>query len=270
MNWDYNHQDEWLIARNIYVNGDLTFWSYAYQGSLHMDHYYIKVSADQGANWDILMDMSALPPYPGPAGINAWITPYHIDLSMYDGETIDIAWHAVDGDGNGLWYPWAIDDCSIGADDHRQTIMGYDIYRKNPGSDFYGKVNSTPVVDTAWTDSGLPLGQYRYFIQAQFAECVNASNSDTVLVDLVTGTGSVSGKKMIVYPNPVKDRFTIESAADILEVSLFATGGKAAGNWTPRGTRKITLDASALHSGLYVLMIRNRDETRFLKIIVIK
>ncbi|MFZ4520182.1 MAG: choice-of-anchor J domain-containing protein [Bacteroidales bacterium] len=270
VNWDYNHQDEWLIANNIYVNGDLTFWSYTYQGSLHLDHYYLKVSADQGNTWDIMMDMSALPPYPGPSGINAWITPYHVDLSMYDGETIDIAWHAVDGDGNGLWYPWAIDDCSIGADDHRQTILGYDVYRKNPGANFYGKINTTPVTDTAWTDSGLPLGQYRYFVQAQFAECVNSSNSDTVLVDLVTGTGSFMEHKMMVYPNPVTDHFTIESAADILEVSLFTADGKIAGNWSPAGTRKITIEATSLHSGLYLLMIRNRAETRFLKINVIK
>ena len=49
LNWDYNHQDEWLIAHDIYVNGDLTFWSYAFQGSLHQDHYFVKVSVDHGA-----------------------------------------------------------------------------------------------------------------------------------------------------------------------------------------------------------------------------
>ena len=63
--WDYNHQDEWLIAGDIFVDGDLTFWSHAFQGSLHQDHYYVKASADGGVTWDVLLDLSAMPPYPG-------------------------------------------------------------------------------------------------------------------------------------------------------------------------------------------------------------
>ena len=49
VSWDYYHQDEWLIAQGIEVTGALQFWSYAFQGSVHLDHYYVKVSVDNGS-----------------------------------------------------------------------------------------------------------------------------------------------------------------------------------------------------------------------------
>ncbi|MCX6305234.1 MAG: choice-of-anchor J domain-containing protein [Bacteroidetes bacterium] len=270
LNWDYNHQDEWLIAKNIYINGDLTFWSYAFQGSLHLDHYYIKVSSDQGATWDVLMDMSALPPYPGSSGVNAWITPYHVDLSMYAGETVDIAWHAVDGDGNGLWYPWAIDDCSIGADDHMQPVIGYDIYRKAPGANGFGKINPALVTDTVWIDSGLTPGQYLYFVQSQFVECERASNTDTIMVDVITGIGGVGSVEFTVYPNPVSDFFTIRSATALDEIRLYEASGRLAGNWFPAGKKIMTVDTQDFHAGIYLLMVHAGREIKTVKICIIK
>ncbi len=113
VNWDYDHQDEWLIAHNIAITGNLTFWSYAYQGSTYLDHYYVKVSPDAGTTWVVVFDLSALPPYPD---WNSWLTPYVVDLGAYLGTNLDIAWQAVDGDGAGLWYVWGIDDLTVGAD----------------------------------------------------------------------------------------------------------------------------------------------------------
>jgi len=270
LNWDYNHQDEWLIANDIYINGDLTFWSYAFQGSLHQDHYYIKVSPDQGTTWDILMDMSALPPYPGTTGINAWITPYHVDLSMYDGETVDIAWHAVDGDGNGLWYPWAIDDCSIGADDHRRPVVGYDIYRKGTGTNFFSKVNTELVTDTLWFDEGLLPGQYHYFIQAQFNECENVTNSDTVMVDFITGLDAVQSSGISVFPNPVREHFTINSSATLKEIRLYESSGRIAGTWFPQDSDKMTITAQGFKPGLYMLMVCHDRGMNTFKICIVK
>ena len=286
LNWDYNHQDEWLIANNIYVNGDLTFWSYAFQGSLHQDHYYIMVSPDHGASWDILMDMSALPPYPGTTGINAWLTPYHIDLSMYDGETVDIAWRAVDGDGNGLWYPWAIDDCTIGADDksrpvfptprtapgitrsgrYSREVLGYDIYRKAYGANTFSKINPNMVIDTSWFDQGLPLGQYQYFIQVIFNECENATHSDTLMVDVVTGIGALQSSRISVFPNPVTNSFTVTSSAELEEIRLYEASGQPAGIWYPEGKLKMTVDMRGLKAGFYLLMVRSGNEIENFKI----
>lgn len=271
LNWDYNHQDEWLIAEDIYVNGDLTFWSYAFQGSLHLDHYYVKVSVDQGITWDVLMDMSALPPYPGLTGVNAWETPYHVDLSPYDGETVDIGWHAVDGDGNGLWYPWAIDDCSIGGDDFPRQISGYDIYRKSSSEAVYAKINAEALTDTTWLDTGLFMGQYRYYIQALFSECENALPSDTVLVDVITGIEpAIQAGRAAVYPNPASDHMTISSSFEIVEVRLYEMSGILTAAWFPSAINKLTVDIQGFAPGLYLVIVQDKMGLHNFKVCFIK
>ncbi len=113
--WSYSHQDEWLITSDIDLTTGsgtyyVTFWTYGYEGSTYADHYYVKVSTDGGTIWTELFDMSA---QPGNAW-NYWAYSYAIDLSAYAGETIKLAWQAVDGPTNdGLWYEWFVDDISV-------------------------------------------------------------------------------------------------------------------------------------------------------------
>lgn len=115
--WSYQHQDEWLISPDIALAGPpgasyyVSFWTYGWEGSTHSDHYYVKVSTDNGATWTVLFDLSTLT---GNAW-NEWGFPYVIDLSAYAGQTIKLAWHAEDPPSNdGLWYIWAIDDVEVG------------------------------------------------------------------------------------------------------------------------------------------------------------
>ncbi|MCX6267837.1 MAG: choice-of-anchor J domain-containing protein, partial [Bacteroidetes bacterium] len=109
--WDYYEQDEWLIAHDILVTGNLSFWANAFLGSTNGDNYYVKVSTDHGATWTEVFDFTALS-----GGRQAWTEAYIVDLSAYDGMAIDIAWQFVDGPTNdGLWYATAIDDLYVGA-----------------------------------------------------------------------------------------------------------------------------------------------------------
>jgi hypothetical protein len=238
----------------------------------------VKVSPDQGATWDVLLDLSALPPYPGAAGVNAWNTPYHVDLSMYEGETVDIAWHAVDGDGNGLWYPWAIDDCTIGADDGFNMgsvdlpvpLVGYDIYRKSPGSGAFVKINTDVVNDTTWLDPSLPLGQYRYFVQSRFSECANATNSDTVMVDIITGIESLDASQISIYPNPASGYVTITSHDELGRVELYDTSGSLKGTWISDTPHSLTIDTHALPEGLYLISLHIGPVQKSFKLILLR
>ncbi|HPL23479.1 MAG TPA: carboxypeptidase regulatory-like domain-containing protein [Candidatus Cloacimonadota bacterium] len=109
--WDYAHQDEWLMTPQFICPpaSSLTFWSYVYLGSTHGDHYYVKVSTDNGSTWTVLWDASALS-----GGWNYYTTPIVVDLNSYAGQEIKIAWQAIDGDGGGLWYIWCLDDIDVG------------------------------------------------------------------------------------------------------------------------------------------------------------
>ena len=112
--WAYaTPQDEWLIAHNVKVTGDLNFWSYVMPGTAsNGDHYYVKVSTDQGATWTALMDFATMPAYPSVSGFNEWNEPYNINMTAYSGMMVDIAWQAVNPIG--VWAVWGLDDITLG------------------------------------------------------------------------------------------------------------------------------------------------------------
>ncbi len=110
--WDYNHQDEWLITPpfNCPPNAYLSFDSYVFLGSDAGDHYYVKVSTDNGSSWTVLWDASAQT-----GGWNEYSSPITVDLGAYTGNQIKIAFHAIDGpEYSGLYYFWFIDNVYIG------------------------------------------------------------------------------------------------------------------------------------------------------------
>ena len=109
--WDYGHQDEWLMTPQFICPpaASLTFWNYVYLGSTNGDHYYVKVSTDNGSTWTDLWDATALT-----GGWNYYDTPIVVDLNSYAGQEIKLAWQAIDGDGQGLWYVWFLDDIAVG------------------------------------------------------------------------------------------------------------------------------------------------------------
>ncbi|MDD2332728.1 MAG: choice-of-anchor J domain-containing protein, partial [Candidatus Cloacimonetes bacterium] len=110
--WSYDYQDEWLITPlfNCPPSAYLRFWSHVFYGSENGDHYYIKISTNGGTSWSILWDASAQT-----GGWNSYASPITLDLSMYEGLQVKLAWHAEDPESNdGLWYVWFIDDVYIG------------------------------------------------------------------------------------------------------------------------------------------------------------
>ncbi len=271
--WDYYHQDEWLIAHNIEVTGDLQFWSFAYQGSVHMDHYFVKGSTDHGSTWNILLDMSALTPYPSASGYNQWNEPYNIDMANYTGEVIDIAWHAVDGDNLGLWYAWAIDDCVIGTKkffptDQNRSILGYDIYRQDFASGAYNKINSEPVADSSYLDLSLPAGEYNYFVNAVLAECTYLTSSDTINVDVITGINDSQAGRLDLFPNPASDILNIASRYMINKVEMMNFIGQSVYTNPFVENRRLQVNVSALQPGVYVVRITTNQGNRVTKITI--
>jgi hypothetical protein len=109
--WDWNHQDEWLISPSFTVPPacSLRWWTCGYLGSTYGDHYYTKVSTDNGATWNVVYDLSAQS-----GDWNYWETPIEIGLDAYAGQTVRVAFHAEDPSSNdGLWYVWFVDDIEV-------------------------------------------------------------------------------------------------------------------------------------------------------------
>ena len=267
--WDYYRQDEWIIARNVYVNGNLKFWSLAYQGSSHGDHYYVQVSTDQGQSWVSLLDMSALPPYAGVGGYNHWQEPYVVDMSSFLGDVVDIAWHAIDGNGQGLWYYWAIDDCTVGGKKLSLTEPYYDVYRNDGIGNSFSKVNSQPVTDTTYTDADLPEGLYKYYVQIENPVCTQSMPSDTVLIDVVTSVSQINRDALIkVYPNPSHDLIWIKSELPIKYIQLFSNLGELVCGVSGQDLKENRLSLNGIAPGLYILRILTNNTCRNVSLII--
>ncbi|MBC8313948.1 MAG: choice-of-anchor J domain-containing protein [Bacteroidetes bacterium] len=265
--WDYNHQDEWLIARNINVTGNLTFWSYAYQGSTYDDHYYVKISPDGGSTWDILFDLSSLPVYPSVTGYNQWETPYEIDMSSYIGQTVDIAWQGVDNNGQGLWYSWAIDDCSIGTDGF--SPITYDIYRRTGGSGGFNLISTVPVTDTIFLDENLPPQEYQYYVMALWSGCIQPESSDTITVDLITSRKQTFEEEEIrVFPIPAYNLFHVESLTPILNIELINQQGEIVLSNEIQSQNRIQIVTDQVVPGLYLMVVRTNSQVSYFKVLI--
>ncbi len=284
--WDYNHQDEWLIVHDVFVNGNLQFWSYAYQGSTHGDHYYIDISSDHGATWTHLFDMSALPAYPGPNGYNTWTTPYIIDMSSYIGEQVDIAWHATDGNGQGLWYAWAIDDCTMGSDkidlhptgspslnmtkSNNKSLEGYDVYRRDLNTGGYLKINTSVVTDTSYADMNLNEGQYQYYIMPVFNECAQSTASDTIVLDVITGFNEKIDSHYHLYPNPAAELLNVTSDYTITNIDILNFAGESVLTGGPFNAQTATVNVTCLPAGLYLVKVATFRGSHTVKITIMR
>ena len=109
--WDYDYQDEWLITPQFTCPpaANLKFWSYVFMGSTYNDHYYIKVSTDNGDTWTPIWDASDQPGNDW----NHYDFPIVVDLDTYSGQPIKLAWHANSAPGDGLWYVWFVDEITV-------------------------------------------------------------------------------------------------------------------------------------------------------------
>lgn len=282
--WDYNHQDEWIIARDIFVNGNLVFWSYAFQGSTHNDHYYVDISTDQGLTWTHHLDMTALPPYPSANGYNTWETPYTIDMSQYLGEVVDIAWHAVDGNGQGLWYPWALDDCSMGGDKldlagftfkthatSDRSLIGYDLYRRYNTEEEFDKINQQPIFDTSYIDPNLKEGQHFYYVVPVFSECAQSESSDTIELDIITRAPAQFINKFSVYPNPVSEWLyfaPVTDSEEVRTVNFINAQGEVISIKTNRKSTVYSVDVSQLPHGIYIIQLHTTSGLFSNKVII--
>ncbi|TSA28547.1 MAG: T9SS C-terminal target domain-containing protein [Bacteroidetes bacterium] len=251
--WDYQRQDEWLIARDIAVTGNITFWSYAFQGSTHNDHYYVKISPDGGTTWDIVLDMSALPPYQSGNGYNQWQTPYEVNMTLYLGQTVDIAWQAVDGDGQGLWYSWAIDDCSMITD--AMDLPMYELFRSSGTTDDFIQIYPDPLTDTSCLDPGLPPGLFYYYVLAVFPACTGSMPSDTISVDVITSVKTPDAAYLNIFPNPATDRVTVTANTLITRLSVVDMAGRPLIDHPDLGRYEVQLSVADLPPGLYLMKI---------------
>ncbi len=140
--WSYADQDEWLISDSVILSGSpndkyyFSFWTYAYKGSTHGDHYYVLIKSIADTSWDTLMDFAQFT-----APDTGWVEQaFTFDISNYANDTVQVAFRAQAT--GGLWYIWGIDDVSFYAP-YAHDVAPLSI--------------TSPVSDTVMPDDTVPI-----------------------------------------------------------------------------------------------------------------
>ncbi len=217
--WSYDHQDEWLITPEFIATNGMTasFYAVCAHGSPNGDHYYLKASTDGGSTWDIIWDASALPYVDndgdGSADIFYYDEEYSVDLSAYAGQNIKLAWQAVDGDGQGLWFIFFVDNINI-------ELAGKGEYISFKPEDLehisYSAIKANNEVNSSFAKSGhynhnakSPKVFESYTVLLDGAEeATNITDSSYVFQDLAPGTYTAG--VFSVYTTGHSDTATLE------------------------------------------------------------
>lgn len=163
------HQDEWLIMHPGVGASYMDFWYYLHPELLEVggymefpDHYYVMVSRDNGKSWDELWDgrwdMGSID------GVQ--------QASLFLGEEADentlVAFNAVSGDEESLYFLWCVDDVRfysaeeaaqrslMAAAPHRNAKMGHALAGKPLYRQFTPAPNSVKKVISRedWLNNG--------------------------------------------------------------------------------------------------------------------
>lgn len=215
--WSYSHQDEWLITPQFACPGNaaLTFWSYVFFGSTNGDHYYVKISTDNGSTWTTLWDASTLT-----GGQNAYTTPIVVDLAAYAGQQIKLALNAEDPPSNdGMWYVWFVDDVVVGSptqlirfenatisrssfeDQHpNRAFEGYKVWRLLQGQESneaaWITLTDNAISATAFQDAGwgaVSDGIYKWAVKAIYTGGAMSNAAFSNPIEKATEVGTIAG-----------------------------------------------------------------------------
>jgi hypothetical protein len=149
-------------------------------------------------------------------------------------------------------------------------ICGYNVYSQRPYDTTFVRLTSSPVVDTAWTDSPLAAGTYRYYATAVDSSLYESTPSDTVSgTPVVVGVGDEGcGFPDVLtlhqnYPNPFNPstilRYDLPELShvtlrvfDLLgrEVATLVDDTKKAGSYS------VAWEPSNLASGVYLAVFQ--------------
>ncbi len=128
------------------------------------------------------------------------------------------------------------------------------------------------------TDSDPAIGAYEGATATERNRVFNAGsdldeNSFTTDNSLSTNTIDASLNEIKVYPNPVNAKINIDlgrsfsSIADSINLKLISISGSVISNQKFNTKRVLTIDASSLSSGVYLLEIRSQGEKTVKKIV---
>lgn len=140
------------------------------------------------------------------------------------------------------------------------ALLGYNVYRNSE------RVNKNPITETAFIDVVTSVGEYMYYVTAQY-ESAESFRSNIVPIEVTTvGVENIALSNIRVYPNPVSasGNYELRIENDGKEFNCIITD--IAGKEILK-TKETNIDMSLLRDGMYIVTIKTTDGDKAFKII---
>jgi Secretion system C-terminal sorting domain len=158
-----------------------------------------------------------------------------------------------------------------------KSTMGYNVYRAKSLQTAFEKINSIPVIDSAFTDT-LPHGGNTYYMVRAYDLATSSSGTyytmstgifDSIAVrfSTINDIDYAQNIKLLLFPNPANNQLNIiTSGINTHETTLeiFDITGRLALSTIINPQEKSTIDVSTLQAGMYILKTNNCIQ-RFVK-----
>jgi regulation of enolase protein 1 (concanavalin A-like superfamily) len=236
----------------------LRFWQwYSFANS---DYGVVEVSTNNGTTWSPVS-----PNYAGPY-VDGWTCP-SIDLSSYAGQTVKLAFHVVDVDGNGTQPGWYVDDISLvtgtpvfnnpegwenGIGDwYAETgVWQVGVPKSGPGAAHSGTKCAATVLNGNYNDGtssrlispAITIPPASQYPRLRFWQWYSFANSDYGEVEVSTNNGTTWSPVSPNYAGPYVDGWTCPS----IDLSSYA------GQTVKLAFHVVDVDGNGTQPGWYV------------------
>lgn len=242
--WDYMHQDEWLISPTFAQGARLSFHSKSIAPQKNNAHnfYHVLVSSDNGESWEILYDLKTQS-----TAVNVY-EEIVLDLTPYLSDAMRIAFRGYDDNDQGLSYWWIVDGISVYPTADLSTVTGYNIYRNG--------VKIATVAECSYTDLLAPEGEVSYQISALTANGETALSAP-VVIDM-SGMAPTGAERTTAYYDTHSRRLMVPGATRVVITGI---DGRSTVLTAPAGY----IDLGEWPTGLYVARISTGQSVTIVK-----
>lgn len=154
-------------------------------------------------------------------------------------------------------------------------VLGYYVYRADSEYGFYQRLNATMLTTTTFHDLSVSNGLKYYMVRPvklQMTPSGTYYNLGIGVVNniLLTGTANPeTSNKVVVFPNPAKNKINVVSDNTIHTIKIIDTSGKQIYN-QQFSRKKLEIDTSKFENGIYFIYITDENGVAVQKIVVEK
>ncbi|MCF8365325.1 MAG: choice-of-anchor J domain-containing protein [Bacteroidales bacterium] len=147
----------------------------------------------------------------------------------------------------------------------------YNIYRKLVDAQEWEQINSAPVLDTTFTDTGwlnLEEGFYIFGVEAEYANGVKSAMAESNVIEkIITRINIINDDVLQISPNPSSGQLYLKSPAMVSKIVILSPSGIPE-KIIQAQSYTLSIDLSDLANGMYFIIIESETSREMRKIVI--